>query len=179
MLNVAQNRKNKKWTRREQAQRVLWALTVPLFKFSPRPFWRWRCFLLRCYGAQIGSEVHIYPSVQIAIPWNLVIGDQAAIGDCAKLYALGKITIGARSTISQGAHVCAGTHDIADPARPLLKPPITIGNDVWICADAFIGPGIVVADGAIVAARAVAVKNVALREVVAGNPARRVRFLEP
>jgi putative colanic acid biosynthesis acetyltransferase WcaF len=175
MNDVKANRAETKWSRREQVARVLWGSVLPLFVFSPRPFWGWRRFLLRLFGASIGPEVHIYPSARITMPWNLEIGESAAIGDRVNLYALGSITIGARATVSQGAHICAGTHDISDPARPLLKPPITIGSDAWVCADAFVGPGVAVGDGAIVGARAVAMKDVPAYAIVVGNPARQIK----
>jgi putative colanic acid biosynthesis acetyltransferase WcaF len=175
MNDVKANRAETKWSRREQVARVLWGSVLPLFVFSPRPFWGWRRFLLRLFGASIGPEVHIYPSARITMPWNLEIGESAAIGDRVNLYALGSITIGARATVSQGAHICAGTHDISDPARPLLKPPITIGSDAWVCADAFVGPGVTVGDGAIVGARAVAMKDVPAYAIVVGNPARQIK----
>ncbi|GLS34420.1 hypothetical protein GCM10010869_00080 [Mesorhizobium tianshanense] len=114
----------------------------------------------------------MYPNVRIKIPWNLAIGDYAAIGDHATLYALGKISIGKGATVSQGAHLCAGTHDYHDPKMPLIKAPIAIGRDVWICADAFVGPGVTVGDRAIAGARAVVMRNVASGTIVAGNPAR-------
>lgn len=155
--------------------RVLWSLAVPLFYFSPRPFWVWRCYILRLFGANLGKEVHIYPSVRITMPWNIQIGDQSAVGDRAILYALGPIEIGKRVTISQGAHLCAGTHDWRQPDRPLLKSGIVIRDDVWVCADAFIGPGITIGTESIVGARAVAMKNVAPRTTVIGNPACELR----
>jgi putative colanic acid biosynthesis acetyltransferase WcaF len=101
----------------------------------------------------------------------LEIGEDSAIGEDALVYNLGRVTIGARSTISQRAHLCAGTHDYRDPTMPLLKPPVTVGNDVWICADAFVGPGRQIGDGAVVGARAVVVKDVEPWTVVGGNPA--------
>lgn len=99
------------------------------------------------------------------------------MGDCAILYSLGVITIGDRCTISQGAHLCAGTHDIIDPARRLLKPPICVGSDSWVCADAFIGPGVTVGNGAIVGARSVVMRDVTPSVIVAGNPAREIRSI--
>jgi putative colanic acid biosynthesis acetyltransferase WcaF len=153
---------------------VLWGLAHPLFRCSPRPMWAWRRILLRLFGASIGCDVHIFPSVRIAIPWTLQIGDQAAVGDYAILYSLGSISIGARATISQYAHLCAGTHDHRSPAMTLLKMPIAIGDDAWICAEAFIGPGVMVGERAIVGARAVAVRAVPPGTIVAGNPARRI-----
>ena len=54
----------------------------------------------------------------------------------------------------------------------LTKPPISIGDEVWICADAFVGPGVTVSDRAVVGARAVVVKDVEEDEIVGGNPAK-------
>ena len=174
-IDVATNRAARKWSRKVIAGRVLWDLAHPLFAFSPRPMWAWRRGLLRLFGAQIGRRAQIYPTARISIPWNLSIGHDSAIGDHAIVYALGPITIGTRTTISQGAHLCAGTHDYRDPTMPLIKPTITIGDDAWICADAFVGPGVTVGPCTIVGARAVVVKNVAANLIVAGNPARVVK----
>lgn len=150
---------------------MLWGAAKPLFAWSPRPFWGWRRLLLRAFGAKIGRNVHVYPSAQITIPWNVSVGDDSAIGDGAKIYALGAISIGARTSISQGAHLCAGTHDYRDPEMPLLKLPITLGDEVWVCADAFVGPGVSVGDRTILGARAVLMKSVAGGLIMAGNPA--------
>lgn len=174
-LDTEANRRARKWTPKEHAGRIAWALLSPLFRLSPRPIWGWRRFLLRLTGARIGRGVHLYPNVRITIPWNISIGDNAAVGDGAILYALGAITIGERATISQGVHLCAGTHDYSDRAMPLIKKPITIGTETWICADAFVGPGVTIGDRAIVGARAVVVKGVAEDTIVVGNPARPVR----
>ncbi|WP_249275996.1 acetyltransferase [Rhodobacter sp. JA431] len=131
--------------------------------------------ILRLFGAKIAEGVHIYPTVRITMPWNIEIGETAAIGDRAILYALGAIYIGPRATVSQGAHLCAGSHDISKPDRPLIRPPIKIEQDAWIAADAFVGPGVTIGAGAIVGARAVAMRDVAPRTIVVGNPARVIR----
>lgn len=171
-LDIADNRSSRKWTRKELVGRLLWAACKPLFCFNPRLLWGWRCFLLRLFGAKIGKNVHIHPSVQIFIPWNLTIGDWSSVGFDALIYNLGPVTIGSKVTISQRAHLCAGSHDFRDPAMPLTKPPISIGNEVWLCADAFVGPSVIVGAKAVVGARAVVVKDVAEADIVAGNPAR-------
>lgn len=178
MIDVTANRAVRKWTRREQLGRVLWALATPLFRLSPRQVWSWRRMMLRLFGAKVGLEAHIYPSVRISIPWNLTLGQGCAVGERAILYALGPITIGQRATVSQGAHLCAGTHDIDDPARPLLKPPIEIGDDAWVAADAYVGPGVKIGAHAVVGARSVVVKNVEQGWIVAGNPARLIRKMD-
>lgn len=171
-LDIEANRRARKWSTQELIGRALWeVLSVPLFVWTPRPLWGWRRALLRIFGAKVGREVHIYPNVKIAIPWNLSIGDHSAVGDGAVLYSLGPISIGERVTISQRAHLCAGNHDYTNPAMPLLKPPIVIGDDAWVCAEAFVGPGVTIGVGAIVAARGVAVRDVPRNAIVGGNPA--------
>jgi putative colanic acid biosynthesis acetyltransferase WcaF len=178
MLNVEQNRRARKYASGELVRRVLWTLAQPLFRFSPRPCFGWRRFLLRCFGAQIGRGVHVYPSATIYLPWNLETGDEAALGEHALIYNLGRVTLGARVTISHGAHICAGTHDHTKPDFPLLRPPIIIGPEAWICADAFVGPGVTIGQGAIVGARAVAMTDVGPWSIVIGNPAREIKKRE-
>lgn len=177
-LDVAANRRAGKYCRSEQVRRVLWALVMPLFRFSPRICFGWRRFLLSLFGAKVGAQTHIYNSAIIYMPWNLNIGEQSSIGEWALIYNLGPITIGNRTTISQRVHLCAGTHDYTDPALPLIKPPIEIKDQAWICADAFVGPNVTVGEGAIVGARAVVSKDVEPWAIVAGNPAKFIRRRE-
>jgi putative colanic acid biosynthesis acetyltransferase WcaF len=99
------------------------------------------------------------------------VDDNAAVGDRVIIYNLGIISIGRDATISQHAHLCAGTHDFRRADMPLVKSPISIGAGAWICADAFVGPGVTVGPMAVVGARAVVVRDVADHVVVVGNPA--------
>lgn len=173
-LDIRVARSARPYSNREYVGRVLWSLATPLFRLSPRVCFGWRRFLLRLFGARIGRGVHVYPSVRIEIPWNLQIEDEAAIGADVLLYSLGPVEIGARATVSHRAHLCAGTHDHREPTLPLLRVPVRVGAQAWICADAFVGPGVTVGEGAVVGAAAVVVRDVAPWEVVAGNPARRI-----
>lgn len=176
LLDIKANRRHRKYTRHENIMRVLWALFLPLFRFSPRVAYGWRAFLLRLFGARVGCRVQIYPTVDIFAPWALEIGDESAIGHRVLLYNLGNIQIGHQVTISHRALLCAGTHDYTLSDLPLLKPPITIKDRAWICTDVFVGPGVTIGEGAVVGARAVVVKNVEPWTVVAGNPARFIKM---
>lgn len=170
-IDIKQNRAAQKYSYSEYLYRCLWGIGRVMFRISPRPCYGMRRVILRVFGATVGSEVNIYSSALIYYPWNLKIGDHSSIGEWALIYNLGQVTIGERTTISQRVHLCAGTHDYKDPAMPLVKSSIEICDDVWVCADAFVGAGVVINDSSIVAARAVVVKNVAKAEIVAGNPA--------
>jgi len=170
-LDIQANRTSSKYAVGEILRRVLWMMGKYVFRLSPRTAFGWRRFVLRLFGAEVGDHVHVYNSATVYFPWNLRIGDWSAIGEGALIYNLGPITIGEQVTISQRAHLCAGTHDYADPRMPLQKPPIVVEDQAWVCADAFVGPGVTVKEGAVVGARAVVVKDVAPWAVVAGNPA--------
>jgi putative colanic acid biosynthesis acetyltransferase WcaF len=179
-IDVCGNRRARKWSRGELIGRALWeVLRNPLFKWTPRPMWGWRRGVLRLFGAEVGRDVRIHPSARIAVPWNLQIGDEATVGDQAILYALGLITIGSQVTISQNAHLCAGTHNYRRSDMPLLKTPITIGAGAWVCADAFVGPGVIVGAFSIVGARAVVLKSIPGGVIVGGNPVRILRNRPP
>jgi putative colanic acid biosynthesis acetyltransferase WcaF len=174
-LDIVANRAASKYTRHELFLRVLWGFGKFLFRLTPRPCFGLRRSILRSFGAKVGENVNIYPSATIYHPWNLEIGDGSAIGEWALVYNLGKVSIGSRTTISQRVHLCAGTHDYNDVAMPLVKLPIEIGDEVWICADAFLCPNVKVGNRAVIGAASVVVKNVAEKEIVGGNPAKYIK----
>lgn len=151
--------------------RLAWNVTVLfLFRYSPRPLHAWRSFLLKCFGAKIGAGAHIYPGVKVWAPWNIEIGAQTGIADGVILYSQGFIKIGQKTVISQGTHVCAGTHDYTVPGFPLVTKPITIGDYVWVAAEAFIHPDVIIEDGCVIGARSVVTKNMPAWMVCAGHP---------
>ena len=144
------------------------------------PLMHWRLTgargaLLRLFGAQIGRGTALRASTRIEMPWQLSIGDRCLFGDKVTVYNLGNVAVGDDTVISQGAHICGGTHDYTDPSFPLVRQDIRIGSHVWIAADAFVGPGVTIGDGAIVGARAVVTGDVEPWTIVGGNPARPIK----
>lgn len=163
---------SKYYSQKELLLRIIWGVINPLlFRLSPRLLYPWRNMLLRIMGAKIGKGVKIYPSARITCPWLLDVGDKTVIAWAVKIYNLGYTSIGRNTIISQYAHLCGGTHDYISPGFKLLRTGLNVGSHVWIAADAFIGPNVQIGDGAIVAARAVVMKNVETHTIVAGNPA--------
>jgi acetyltransferase-like isoleucine patch superfamily enzyme len=62
---------------------------------------------------------------------------------------------------------------------PYTKGDVIIGNDVWVGQDAMILSGIRIGDGAVIAARSVVTRDVAPYSIVAGEPARHIKFRFP
>ena len=157
-------------------RRLLWSMVQStLYRYSFHTWSNWRSTLLRLFGAKIGKQCSIRRTSRVYYPWLLEMGDLAIVGDRAEIYNLGPVTIGDRAMVSQEAYLCAGTHDYTQLAMPLITRPIIIGSDAWICARAFVGPGVTIGNGAVVGACAVVTKDVAPWKIVAGNPAQVVK----
>lgn len=164
---------------REYILKGLWrTVHYLLVRWVPRRLSFWYRGWLRLFGATIGSASGFGSTVVIHHPWLLTVGDYCMISDRTTIYNLGPVSIGDCTVLSQDVYVCAGTHDYRSLALPLLKPGIQIGSNVWVCAGAFIGPGVTIGDGAVVAARAVVTRDVPPWTVVGGNPARPIKARE-
>ncbi|MBL0225851.1 MAG: putative colanic acid biosynthesis acetyltransferase [Geobacteraceae bacterium] len=156
--------------------RFVWGIVyAALFRPSPRPFHRWRVFLLRCFGARIGSGCAVYPKSEVWAPWNLVCEDVVAVADGAIIYNPSQITLGSHCIVSQQAYLCGATHDHEDPNFPLISAPITLEAYSWVCARATVQPGITLGKGAILGLGAVATKDLEPWSIYGGIPARKLK----
>lgn len=170
------------FTLRNRLYRLIWSLCWALFAaWTPPMLHRWRRWLLVRFGARMAPTARVYGSAKIWSPANLEMDDYACIGPRANVYSMATISFGPYALASQGAHLCAGTHDIDDPNFQLQARPIRIEERAWIAAEAFVGPGVTVGAGAVLGARGCAFRNLEPRTVYIGNPAvakrtRRVRL---
>jgi putative colanic acid biosynthesis acetyltransferase WcaF len=170
------------YSAREIAGRTLWSLIQStIFRWSPRPFHGFRAHLLRLFGADIPEpgNVVIFPTSSVVFPANLTLAPRAMIGPGVRVYNLARITLHRGANISQNCHLCAGTHDYTQWSMPLVAKPITIGENSWLGADVFVGPGVSVGELSVVGARSVVVKDVPPRTVCAGNPCRVLKARTP
>jgi len=161
------------WTLRQKAWRLLWSVVeVTVFRCSFTNMYAWRVWLLRLFGAQIGRQCTIRRTVHVEVPWHLSMGHNSCLGDHCIVYSLGQITLGDRVTVSQYAHLCAGTHDHTRPDLPLLRLPIVIGDDAWIATDVYVGPNVQVGPGALIGARSSIFKDLPAWKICVGSPAK-------
>lgn len=153
--------------------RVIWGLVAAtVFRFSPRLCYGWRRFLLRLFGAKIGVNARISQKARIWAPWNLTVGKEASVAGDVDCYCVAPISIGDYATVSQYSFLCTASHDISSRTMKLISSRITIHAQSWVCASAFISPGVTIGEGSIVGARAVVTKSTADWTIVAGNPAK-------
>ncbi len=152
--------------------RVAWAASwLLLARFTPPPLHGWRRIVLRSFGARIAPGARIHASVSIWHPGNLEVGANALIGPGVRLYNQGHISIGEKTVVSQRAHICASTHDVNDPHFQLQLRPVRIGAQCWVAAEAFLGPGVTMADRSVLAARGALFRSTEADAIYTGNPA--------
>ena len=106
-----------------------------------------------------------------------MIKSGTCIGPGVNIYNQGPILFGRNISVSQFVHLCASTHkyNSRPPELPLVISKIIVKDDCWICADAFIGPGVTLNVASIVGARSVLFKNTVQRGIYAGNPAKLIK----
>lgn len=148
--------------------RVVWVI---FFRPSPIPFFWWRRFLLKSFGAKIASDkVHIYPSSRIWAPWNLIMERNTCLSHNVDCYNVDLVHLQEGVTVSQYCFLCTASHDYSQKNMPLVTAPIVIQKYAWVTSDVFIGPGVTIGEGAVVAARSTVTKDVLPWDVVSGNP---------
>jgi putative colanic acid biosynthesis acetyltransferase WcaF len=127
------------------------------------------------FDAKIEGTPFVHQRARIAIPWNLTLRDRACLGDRANAYSLGEIEIDAGATVAQEAYLSSASHNFDDPAMPLTVAKITIGEDAFVGARAFVLPGVRIGARAVIGACSVVTKDVPNNVIAAGNPCRVLR----
>jgi putative colanic acid biosynthesis acetyltransferase WcaF len=159
----------------------LWQQVAWYYLASPlvSSYWlissNFKCWLLRCFGAQIGTGVRIKPGLKVKFPWRLVVGEFVWLGENCWIDNVAMVTIDSHTCLSQEVYLCTGNHDWSSPTFDLQDAPIQIGESCWIAARAMIGPGVVVGRGAVLCLGSVTGRSLAPMTIYAGNPAQPVK----
>lgn len=160
------------WTFPERLRILLWSIVWPvLCAWTPKPLNAWRLIWLRLFGCKIEGTPFVHQRARIEMPWHITLHDQSCVGDRANLYAMGEIELGRKCVVAQEVYLCTGTHDFNDPHLSLVTAKITVGDDAFVGARAFVLPGVHIGNGVIVGACSLVTRSVKPWSVVAGSPA--------
>jgi acetyltransferase-like isoleucine patch superfamily enzyme len=112
---------------------------------------------------------------------EITIGERVLISDMTNIYGQGGLFIDDDVMIACGSRVIPNEHTFQSPGVPVSKQPCTssgirIESGVWIGANVCILDGVTVGEGAVVGAGAVVTRNVPAYGVVAGIPARLIKY---
>lgn len=151
---------------------ILWMITSALlFKNSLFIFSNIKVFILRLFGAQIGSNVVLKPSINIKYPWRLLIGNNVWIGEEVWIDNLANVVIMNNVCISQGAMLLTGNHNYTKTSFDLIIGEIVLEEGVWIGAKSVVCPGVTCRSHSILAVNSVATKDLESYKIYQSNPA--------
>jgi len=153
-------------------KQLLWYIVnILFFKNSLNFFSGIKVFLLKSFGATLGSGVVVKPGVNIKYPWKLNIGDHVWIGEEVWIDNLSEVNIGNNVTLSQGALLLTGSHDHTKELFNFISYPIILEEGVWIGAKAIVFGGVTAGSHSILGMNSVAEKNLQPYIIYKGNPA--------
>lgn len=126
----------------------------------------------------IGENCYIASPIYMNIAENIHIGNHVSINPYFKCMSAGNVYIEDYAQIAIGVSIITNNHDFYD--RPLLTvKDVYIKRNAWIGAGTIILPGVTIGENAIVGAGSVVTHNVEPNTVVAGNPAKVIKKLDP
>lgn len=137
-----------------------------------------RYFFARLFLDKCGKNVNIQKNISVS--HTCQIGDNSGIGEGSHLY--GTVLIGKDVMMGTECLIYTQNHEFNDLNRPMREQgpqpaePVLIGNDVWIGGRVIILPGVHVGNGSIIGAGSIVTKNVPDNAIVAGNPAKLIRY---
>lgn len=150
---------------------ILWYFVKITFFLSSIPYpSKFKTFILRFFGANIGIGLVLKPRVNIHFPWKLIIGNHVWIGEEVLLLNFELLHIESNVCISQRAFLCGGNHDYTNPSMPYRNGTITIKEGTWIGAASFIGPNVTVGENTVIAANSFVSKSLPKNGIYCGNP---------
>ncbi len=129
---------------------------------------------------KVGSNCVVEQPLFCTYGYNTTVGDNFFLNVNCKLMDSGKITIGNNVFIAPNVCIITEEHamDIEQRIAGLeYTHPVTIGDNVWICAGALILPGVTIGEGSIIGAGSVVTKDIPSKCLAVGNPCKVIRKL--
>ena len=112
---------------------------------------------------------------------QITLGNACLMSPGSRISASDSITLGDGCMLANGAYITDsdwhGLYDRIDRADEAT--PVYLGANVWVGDHATVLKGVSIGDNSIVAAQAVVTSNVPANVVVAGNPAKVIKALDP
>jgi putative colanic acid biosynthesis acetyltransferase WcaF len=161
---------------RNIVRKLLWYyVSILIFQGGVFPISKLKVFILRLFGAKIGSNVNIKPQVYVKFPWRLQVGNNVWIGEKVWIANEANVTIGNNVCLSHECLILSGGHNYSKVTFDVYANPIIIEDGAWLGAQSSIGGGIIIGSHAVLAMKSVANSNLEPYSVYRGNPAIKIR----
>ncbi len=148
-------------------------------KFLKIRFFRYLLFKRRLKSC--GNRVIFACGVKLVEPKNISIGENVRIGANSILSGQGGIVVGNNVSFGREVLIWSANHNYYSPKSlpydsTYIKRKVVIEDNVWLGARVSVVPGVRIGEGAVVALGAVVTKDVPKCAVVAGNPAKVIKY---
>ncbi len=153
-------------------------LNYCILRLGKVPSQRYRNFMLRkVFKMGLDKKTVIYGGFEIRCPWNITVGEGTIIGNEVKLDGRNGIIIGKNVNFSTGVWIWTEQHDHNDEYFRCLDKGgmVIIGDRAWISCRTIILPNVIIGEGAVLAAGAVAVNKLDSYGIYTGCPAKKVK----
>lgn len=143
------------------------------------PFYNLRYFFYKIYFQSIGNNVFISLGVKVLNPSNILIGDNSVIGqDCILDGRSSKIIIGKNVDIAIQTNIWTLDHDPNSNSHENRSGEVIIEDYAWIASRVTILPNVKISFGTVVGSNSLVTKNTGKKDVVVGNPAKKISTRE-
>src|SRR3989338_3434581 len=145
---------------------------------------RIRALFWGIFMKQVGRGVYIMEGCKILNPTGIEIGDHSGINHHTDIGGRGGLKIGQYVMIGPYCQILTAEHKYDDRKKPIYLQdiccgPVVIEDDVWIGTHVVILPNVTIKKGAIIGADSVVTKDVESYAIVAGAPAKLIKYRFP
>lgn len=144
---------------------------------------------------ELGEYVTLYGTLFSQSHGKIVMGDNTRLGKGSIIRSVEKVVVGSYTAIADNVVISDnGNHPIDPDFRRRMKldtlggdmrlwkhsehAPVIIGENVWVGEHSRIQRGVTIGDNAIIAAGAIVTKDVPANSIVAGIPAKVIKYID-
>lgn len=175
--------KHREWAEQWQREYQAYLMDMETVEIGENCFISPQAHIFAERGRKITIGDNTFIAADCTLHGPLTIGNEVAINHhCILDGGRAGITLGDQARLAAYCHLYAFDHgmDLAEPIyqQAVRSQGIQVGRDVWLGAHVGVKDGVNIADQAIVGMNSMVTKSVAERQIVAGNPAKLIRYRE-
>lgn len=140
-----------------------------------------RVWSFRTRGADIADGVVLQQQVSLLGCRNIKLSAGVFLGEGVRIVAYNeKVNIGSDTLIASGSKIITRSHLYSDRKSTIrsqgyTNESVTIGRDVWLGFNTIVLPGVIVGDGAVIAANSLVNKDVEPYTINGGSPCKFIK----
>ncbi len=175
--------KHREWAEQWQREYQAYLMDMETVEIGENCFISPQAHIFAERGRKITIGDNTFIAADCTLHGPLTIGNEVAINHhCILDGGRAGITLGDQARLAAYCHLYAFDHgmDLAEPIyqQAVRSQGIQVGRDVWLGAHVGVKDGVNIADQAIVGMNSMVTKSVEERQIVAGNPAKLIRYRE-